>query len=185
MSRARTLYLSALPLSLLLYLRSPLPPDDSLRGTLAILPLIVAGLLHVRRRLSSTPAGTATRPLGGWGALALGALLLLALGRDHLGLVEPKRLLDRSLAAALLLLLVAYLARLAPALRRSLGRKLSARPPWPFFALPLLCYLAILPWTMLHHPPSGDEPYYLLQTHSLAYDLDTDLADNAPYWIGE
>jgi hypothetical protein len=31
---------------------------------------------------------------------------------------------------------------------------------------------------MEHREPDGDEPYYLLITHSLAYDLDTDLSNN-------
>ena len=38
--------------------------------------------------------------------------------------------------------------------------------------------MAILPWSTEHRPPDGDEPYYLLVTHSLAYDFDADLANN-------
>ena len=47
------------------------------------------------------------------------------------------------------------------------------KPAWPYFLLPLVVYLAILPWSTAQRPPDGDEPYYLLLTHSLAYDGDT------------
>ncbi len=47
-----------------------------------------------------------------------------------------------------------------------------------FFFLPLLAYLAVLPWSTAQRPPDGDEPYYLLVAHSLAYDFDADLANN-------
>jgi hypothetical protein len=54
-------------------------------------------------------------------------------------------------------------------------------PAWPsgvFFLLPLVAYLAILPWSTSHRQPDGDEPYNLLITHSLAYDFDADLTNN-------
>jgi hypothetical protein len=68
--------------------------------------------------------------------------------------------------------------RLLPRLRPSLGSRLPARPPTPFFWLPFVVYVAVLPWATGQRPPDGDEPYYLLLTHSLAYDGDADLADN-------
>ena len=47
-----------------------------------------------------------------------------------------------------------------------------------FFFLPLVVYLAILPWSAIQRPPDGDAPHYLLLTHSLAFDFDTDLSNN-------
>ena len=44
-----------------------------------------------------------------------------------------------------------------------------------FFALAFIVYLAILPWSATQRPPDGDAPHYLLLTHSLAFDFDTDL----------
>jgi len=40
------------------------------------------------------------------------------------------------------------------------------------------CYFWFGLWTYDQHPPDGDEPYYLLTAHSLAYDLDFDRTNN-------
>ncbi|MEO1086882.1 MAG: hypothetical protein AAFY88_21825, partial [Acidobacteriota bacterium] len=77
--------------------------------------------------------------------------------------------------AALLTLAGVTLWRLLPSLRRSL----ESGPPGPvFFVLPLALYLLLQPFTLEQRQPDGDEPYYLLLTHSLAYDGDVDLANN-------
>src|SRR4029079_4801847 len=81
-------------------------------------------------------------------------------------------------AAGLFALLGWHLLELLPRLRPLLGDSLPARPHFAFFALSLLAYLPSLPWPPSQGPPDGDEPYYLLVTHSLAYDFDADLANN-------
>lgn len=52
-----------------------------------------------------------------------------------------------------------------------------------FLGLALLVFVSLLPWTANTRPPDGDEPYYLLLTHSLVQDGDADLADD--YQAGE
>lgn len=151
----------------------PLPPGDAFRGTLVLLPLILGGLREIHhwcvrlggRKLSAQ--GTAVE-LG-----VLGLLVLLVVGRSHLGLGN-----EPALAAGLLLVLGSRVARQTIALRPLLGDKLPGRPSALFFFLPLVVYLAILPWSAGHRQPDGDEPFYLLVTHSLAYDLDADLTNN-------
>lgn len=110
-------------------------------------------------------------------SVGLAFVVLLVLGRSHLGLRYPG-VVDGILAAALLLLLAHRVGWLLVALRPALGARSSDRPPLSFLLLPLIVYLAILPWSTRHRPPDGDEPYYLLMTHSLAYDLDAGLSNN-------
>ncbi len=105
-------------------------------------------------------------------------LMLLVCGRSSLGLTDSSDSIDSLLVAGLALLLAHHVARLVAALASVLGDRLPIRPPWPFFVLPLLVYIAVLPWSAEHREPDGDEPYYLLITHSLVYDLDTDLSNN-------
>lgn len=163
------LSLLALPLGAAL----PLPSDDAFRGTLLLLPLILGGLREIHRwgvRQGGRPLsreGTAAE-LG-----ALAVLVLLVLGRSHLGLGN-----EVVLAAGLLLVLGVRVARQTVALRPLLGEKIPGRPSALFFFLPLAVYLAILPWSARHRQPDGDEPFYLLVTHSLAYDFDADLTNN-------
>ncbi len=107
-------------------------------------------------------------------SLALLGLLVVVARRSTLA--PP--VLDRHLVIALVLLLGLHLARYLPALARRLGRTVPARPSLVFFGLPLVVYLVLLPWSGAQRPPDGDEPYYLLVTHSLAFDLDADLGNN-------
>jgi len=51
------------------------------------------------------------------------------------------------------------------------------------FAVTLLIYCAITPWVALNAWPDGDEPHYLMLTHSLVVDWDYDLANN--YRLGQ
>ncbi|HEV7508174.1 MAG TPA: hypothetical protein VGS07_25045 [Thermoanaerobaculia bacterium] len=154
----------------LLAWRSPLPADDAFHGTLTMLPLVLAALREIHRwgARSLSSAGTA----GELGALAI--LWVLIFARPHLSLA----LADEVLAAGLLLVLACRVARQTLALRPLLGDRLPGRPSVLFFFLPLTVYLALLPWSAGHRQLDGDEPYYLLVTHSLAYDFDADLTNN-------
>lgn len=152
----------------------PIAPEDPFRGTLLILPLVLLGFAWVHRRAVRQGA----RPLSQAGTVAelaaLGLLVLLASARAHLNLGWAEEMI----AAGLALLLACRVARQAWAFRPLLGERLPDRLPAVFFLLPLIAYLAVLPWSMAHRQPDGDEPWYLLITHSLAYDLDADLTDN-------
>ncbi len=160
-----------------------LPAGDVFTGTLVVLPVVVAALAVVEaeavRRGARRLAGTAS--LAGYPlpvpALELAAAVLLAaaaLHRRQLGLDAA----DPVLAAALFALLAQRVFRQVVALRPLLGKRLPERPSVLFFVLPLVVYVALIPWQSEQRPPDGDEPYYLLITHSLAYDFDADLANN-------
>ena len=82
------------------------------------------------------------------------------------------------IAGGLVVVLADRVVRQLLALRPLLGSALPDRPSALFFLLPLTVYLALLPWSAARRPPDGDEPYYLLITHSLAYDFDADLTNN-------
>lgn len=139
---------------------------DALRSTFALVPLIV-GLLHFQ----ATVAGRAGRI-----KLATSALLLLTL----VALCRPLRdpAFDLVLVATFFFVLAVAIVRLLPGLRSLLGRRLPASPSQLFWLLPFTFYFAILPWSIERRPPDGDEPFYLLLTHSLAFDWDVDLANN-------
>jgi hypothetical protein len=161
-------------LSALLAWKVPLPVDGPLRGTLVLLPLLLAGFREIRRW--TVRLGGGDLPSGGTAGelAALGALVLLTLARPHLGLARA----EEALAAGFLLVLAHRVAGQVFALRPLLGVRLPGRPSALFFFLPLAVYLAVLPWSARHRQPDGDEPYYLLVTHSLAHDLDADLTNN-------
>jgi hypothetical protein len=152
----------------------PLDPEDPFRGTLVLLPLLLAGAAALDR----WTAAQGGRRIPGWAVAgelaALAGLLVLVLAQSRFRLAGA----DEPLAAGLLLVLAHRVARQLLAARPLLGRRLPQRPSAVFFFLPLLAYLAILPWSTGHRQPDGDEPYYLLITHSLAYDLDADLTNN-------
>ena len=105
-------------------------------------------------------------------------LMLVVRGRSSLGLTDRPDLIDSLIVAGLALLLAHHVAMLVKALGSILADGSPISPPWPFLLLPLLVYVAVLPWSSEHREPDGDEPYYLLIAHSLAYDLDTDLSNN-------
>ena len=151
-----------------------LPVDDPFRSSLVLLPLILVSLYGIQRWTVRAGGDRLAIPgtLGELGALA--TLLLLVLSRHHLGMGR----IDEPLAAGFLLVLACRIARQVRALRPLLGSRLPRRPSALFFFLPLVAYLALLPWSAGHRQPDGDEPYYLLITHSLAYDFDADLTNN-------
>jgi hypothetical protein len=109
---------------------------------------------------------------------SLVALLGLLAAAPRLGLRYGETLVPRIVAGALFLLLLVYLGQLLPRLRPLLGDSLPRTPPAVFFWLPLVVYLAFTPWASRERQPDGDEPYYLLVTHSLAYDLDAELTND-------
>lgn len=166
--------LGAFAASTFLALRLPLPEGGPLRDTLVFLPVFLL-LFGEIGRWAALQGGGRLSPRGTAGELAaVGLLALLALARPHLGLARSEEVI----AAGLLLVLVHRLARQLVALRPLLGERLTSRPSALFFLLPFAVYAAILPWSSRHRQPDGDEPYYLLVTHSLAYDLDADLTNN-------
>lgn len=152
----------------------PIAPDDPFRGTLLILPLVLLGFSWIHRRAVRQGAKTLDRAGTAAEVAALGVLVLLALTRTHLNLGRAEEVI----AAGLALLLGCRVARQAWALRPLLGDRLPDHLPAVFFLLPLLAYLAVLPWSAAHRQPDGDEPWYLLITHSLIYDFDADLTNN-------
>lgn len=160
----------------------PLPPGDPFHSTLLILPLVVAGL-RAADRLAVAAGARPLQPLGAaTGAaegLALLALALVAVEHRALGVAGVQGVV----AAALLLLLAHRLGRTVVGLAPLVAQAARRRPSAVFFLLPLVVYLALLPWSSEHRPPDGDEPYYLLITHSLLQDGDADLADD--YAAGE
>ncbi len=165
--------------SLALRLWFPFAPEDPLAGTLATLPL-VAGLFWTASRLSNLPmpSHSGTR-LGGAAALAA-----LAWMRSDLGLLWGDALSAPVLVAGFFVLLfwqAAAQISVAVGPEADVAGKACSKTPWRyagFFALVLAVYVGIAPWSIGQRPPDGDEPWYLLLTHSLAHDLDTDLSNN-------
>ncbi len=156
----------------------PLERSDPLAGTLAVLPLVVVALFEIERAarvlVGEKRGGRRTAPLRTFSALGIGLWALAVAARPQLALAG----LDPVLMAAFGALLAGWVVALLPALRPLLGRRLPARPSWLFLALPFVVYLALAPWSSRERPPDGDEPWYLLITHSLAHDLDADLTNN-------
>lgn len=153
---------------------APLASDDPLASTSILLPLLVAAF-HVLERRVVLRGGRRLPPRAVTAqAVALIVLAVLALARPHLGLPERAAAV---LFCGFVLVLIHRVALQLVALRPLLGRRLH-RIPAPFFVLPLFAYFAILPWSTSQHLPDGDEPFYLLMTHSLAYDGDADLTNN-------
>ena len=110
-----------------------------------------------------------------WALAAAGLLAAAALGAPLLG-VDGWQPLVVGAAVALGLL---YVVRRVLALESLLERAASSkRPALVFLLLPFAFYLALIPWSIGERAPDGDEPWFLLVTHSIAYDLDRDLANN-------
>lgn len=157
-----------------LWVRGPLGQEDVFASTVAVLPFVVVAWFEIARQAQAR-GGRAIHRATRW-LLGLGLVLwcLLVSGREQLALAST----DAPLAAALALLLILALGAQVVALRPLLGRRLPARPSWLFLALPFVVYLALLPWSARQRPVDGDEPWYLLVTHSLAYDFDANLTNN-------
>ena len=111
-------------------------------------------------------------------AWALGAAVVLGaatLGAPLLGVAGWQPLAMGGAAAAGLLYVGCRVLALEPLLERTAG---AGRPPLVFLLLPLGFYLALIPWSVRERAPDGDEPWFLLVTHSIAHDFDLDLANN-------
>lgn len=153
------------------------PPGAPLGGTVAVIPAALAALAVIARR--GRAGGGRRLPPRVVGAEAVGLVLWLVAACSHrtLGLSAA----GPALAAGLFGLLGLHAAFQVVALRPLLAHRNRAGRGTPsilFFALPLVVYCTLLPWSLASRPPDGDEPYYLLLTHSLAYDQDVDLADD-------
>lgn len=157
----------------------PLPADDPLRSTLVALPAAVAALAAIERA-GRRAGGRRVAPGATLAELAAAALLAaVALGRSRLGLELPPELPFAGLALVLAHRVACQVVALRPLLGGAgSGGRLPERPSALFFWLPLVVYLALMPWHTERRPPDGDEPFYLLVAHSLAYDFDADLTDN-------
>ena len=130
---------------------------------LVVLPVVAALFASVGRAAAATRLSALEVGLwGGWIVLAL----------QHFALGIPGS--SGIVAGAGIVLASARALTLAVRLRRRIRQPAL----WPFFALPLALYLFVWPWTTTARSPDGDEPYYLLLTHSLAEDADVDLADD-------
>lgn len=155
-------------------------PDDALRSTLLAVPWVVLGLRWTERwavarggrRLSSL--GLDRGSSGRLESIALVLLWVLCARHRELGLVG----VTPFLAVAWFLLLAQRVARQVVALRPCLARHLPRRPSLVFAFLPWVVYLALQPWMGAQRAVDGDEPYYLLLAHSIAYDGDVDLTNN-------
>ena len=152
--------------------------SDPLTGSLLILPLVLAGLWILERWVRGRDGLVVSTAGNGLQAAALGIVVLAIIGRNHLGLVANVAARDAVLMGGLVVLLVVRVAYLVRALSVAHGDNDWLRPPWPFLILPLLVYVAVLPWAALEREPDGDEPYFLLITHSLVHDFDTELTNN-------
>ncbi len=111
-------------------------------------------------------------------AWALGAAVVLgatALAAPILGIAAWQPAAMAGAVAAGLLYVVCRVLALEPLLERAAG---AHRPPLVFLLLPFGFYLALIPWSIRERAPDGDEPWFLLTTHSIAYDFDLDLAKN-------
>ncbi|HEX4953231.1 MAG TPA: hypothetical protein VF017_07535 [Thermoanaerobaculia bacterium] len=151
-----------------------LPAGDPFTSTLNLLPLWVAGFAELSRRAERAGARRVGLLPRAFERAALIGLVVAVLVRDRL----PFDRTEEPIAAGFALLLLAWGARRLVAWRPLLGTRLPDRPSALFLLLPLLVYLALLPWSTEHRPPDGDEPWYLLITHSLVHDLDAELSNN-------
>jgi len=164
----------SLPARLVETLLGGVGSGDPFRWTLVLLPLVVLALAGIARACRRH-GGRRLPPRLVLGETVVLALLLTAiLGHRSLGILAAAP----ALAAGLFALLGTHVLAQLLALRPLLGRRGTARPSVLFFALPLVVYCAVLPWAVQTRQPDGDEPYYLLLAHSIAYDLDVDLANN-------
>ncbi len=150
------------------------PPEGDFYGTLRILPLVIYGLYWVSRQAERLGGSPRHRRFLVVELGFLGLTLVLIGGRQALGLYH----LDVLLYTLLVLLLGLRIWFMIPTLRPALSKTLNSRPSILFFLLPLVVYTALAPWALDQRPPDGDEPFYLLVAHSLAYDFDASLSNN-------
>ncbi len=143
-------------------------PEDGLAQTARWLPFGAVACWWIARRVECP--GVTLRRLAsgtaGWCALATSVTQGGLTWGSHLAI------------AVLYALLGSVVLVLWPRLRQTVGQSQPRRPPLVAFALPWIVYVLLMPWSTVQRPPDGDEPYYMLIAHSLAYDLDVDLSNN-------
>lgn len=110
-----------------------------------------------------------------WTLAGAGLLAVAALGAPLLGVAGWQPVAMGAAVALGLLFVVSRVLALESLLERSAPSK---RPPLIFLVLPFAFYLALIPWSIEERAPDGDEPWFLLATHSIAHDFDLDLANN-------
>jgi hypothetical protein len=118
------------------------------------------------------------RPVLGFEVALLAGVVLLVKARHSLGLPVHGAGIEQVTMVALFLVVAVHLVWLLKALAEKAAAKELANVTWPFFIMPLLLYLVILPWSTSRRELDGDEPYFLLIAHSLAYDFDAELTNN-------
>ncbi len=163
MSRTAWQVLAASAMSFALAALLPASPLGGVRGMLVVLPVVAALFASVGRAAAGNrPSALELALWAGWAVLAVHHFALGLLGSSAI------------VAGVGIALAGGRALTLAVRLRR----RIALPGLWPFFALPLALYLFAWPWTTTARAPDGDEPYYLLLTHSLAEDGDVDLADD-------
>jgi hypothetical protein len=73
---------------------------------------------------------------------------------------------------------IVALVHSTPRLPDAVARLGARQIAWLVFLVTLLIYWSLVPWVSSHWWLSGDEPHYLVVTHSLLTDRDLDLANN-------
>ena len=147
---------------------------DGLRQTLVLVPLAASALAQLAATGRRLGGRRVPRNTEGGQMAAAGALVLIAFRLPEAGLA----LAEPVVIAGLYLVLLWRIASQLVAARPLLGRQLRLRPSALFFWLPLVAYVFLIPWATDQRQPDGDEPFYLLIAHSLAYDFDADLTNN-------
>lgn len=117
----------------------------------------------------------AGRGIDAWALGAAVVLTAVTLTAPLLGVAGWRPLAMGGAVALALLYVACRVLALAPLLEHSTASK---RPPLVFLLLPFAFYLALIPWSIHERAPDGDEPWFLLVTHSIAHDFDLDLANN-------
>ncbi len=149
---------------------SAAPFDRGLRHSLVVWPTILLVLAWISR---STHGRHARATTAFSDLLVIGpAIFLAVLLHDRLGIPGTEQAAAALLYVATILLLWLRLPALVKLLRP------HQRVPFHFAIVPLVLFTMLAPWSTSQRTPDGDEPWYLLVTHSLAYDLDTALDDN-------
>lgn len=115
------------------------------------------------------------RGIDAWALGAAVVLIAVTFAALLLGVAGWQPLAMGGAVALALLYIACRVLALAPLLEHSTASK---RPPLVFLLLPFAFYLALIPWSIHERAPDGDEPWFLLVTHSIAYDFDLDLANN-------
>lgn len=147
-----------------------LPAGGGFRPTFALAPLCGALLAQLAR--------------SGIGPRALLPTLVSVVGATAHALLRVAGLQPLLLAGLYAAVALATLAALPGIWRRFGAARGPARGLVPVaIVIAFAIYLTFLPWQTSRRAPDGDEPWFLLLAHSIATDLDTDLADE--YAAGE